>query len=345
MSQAVLKKAPSPWLDTHDAKAVEYECAAQLAEAQNDLETRLEDLEVIMGTPSRQVSLANSTSGKEGFTNVMKNDLSSSLVINTTETNQICGGSCAPIPLSHTDIGDSRLIGVSGLIVIRLLCLGCLGIMAGLSFSLRKTAPLEFLLIELFVWLHVLILLLYPFLLLGSIMTMQYPDDDDTNLFGEDYHGKWSGWNLLATACHVVKAFSITEVIRLLISNAVPSMRPFYGQKDAESLFSLLSVFAVQRYLLLVVAITEILFSTTPQQVLNIAIVVLISTCWETIMSVTQNPGKSVGERIVIMLSNIALATATSVVLILLQTLFSRTSSKLSSTSDSDNASSSVEFI
>lgn len=330
MSQTELKKVPTQWLDMRDAKTVDYECTAQVVEAQSNLVTCLEDLDVIMGMPSRQTSSAKPSSVKGGFTHAVRNDSSSSLIIGTADTEWICGKSCVPAALSYTHIGDSRLIGVSGLIFLRLLCLGSLGIMAGVSFSLRRTAPLDCLLIELSVWLHVLFLLLYPFLMFSCIMTMQYPDEDD--IFEENRYGTWSRWNSLATACHVVKALSITELIRLFILNAIPLIQPFHGRKEAESLFSLQSVFAVQKYLLAAVAIIEILFPTTPQQILNVAIVVLISTCWETILYVTRNSGQTVGQRIMIMLASIALSAVVSVAMILLQTLFSRNSSKLSST-------------
>lgn len=343
MSQIALKKVPTQWLDIRDAKAGDDERPAQLAEAQSYSETRLEELEVIMGILSRQTSPKEASLRKRSFTDTVAIDLGASMIVNTADARQVCGGSCVPSPLTYTHIGASRLIGVYGIIFVRLVCLSGLGIMAGQSFYLRNTVPLHYLLVELFVWLQALFLFLYPFLMFGSFMSVQYPEDFDA--FDEDHGSTWSRWNLLASACHAVKTFSVTEVIRLLLLNIIPSMQPSYRYEGTEPMFSLQSVFAIQRYVLAVAAILEVLFSTTPQQTYNIAIVALLSTCWETIMCVIRDPEKPVIERVVIMLGSIAVATATSAAIVLLQAFFSRTSSKLSSSNDSGSTSPSLEFF
>lgn len=221
--------------------------------------------------------------------------------------------------VTYVEIGSGRGIGDCGLLVSRGVILSALAISAGVAFAMRDNVPATLLLTELFMWLHVLHLLLIPFLLLASLMAANWPLDEYED-GGKQRGGSF--WTALTVASHVAATFSQAELIRLFVLNAVPSLQPINSTGSADSLFSLRSVFAFQRYLMAGFSIIELLFSKAPQRFLYTVVVLFFSTCWEASMYRIRVLEKTVGARVGLLIGSIALVVNLSILKVAIQNAF-----------------------
>lgn len=336
MSDHKLQKIPTQWLDEHDDKAAENGGGDLHGDSKAQGRTS-QEFEVIIGTLSKQSSAGPESEGHEGYKVSMISGKKSGERPQDTDRNQYRLSWCRnSLTLTSFDIGSSRFIRKQTLLCVRVGGLAVLGIFAGMWLSERRSTHIQSLLMELFVWDHGLFLLVQPFLVAGSLMAIYLSGDNQA----EECNKPSCCWTAVAVSSHVVKTFSVTEVIRLLTLNVAHSLQPPYGELGTKAVFSLGSVFASQRYVLVAVSAIEIIFCATPQHVICIAVVALISACWEALVFVIRGP-KPLTERLIVLFGSTGVAAATSAVIVLLSGYLARVQAHLTSESEGNAAASS----
>lgn len=221
--------------------------------------------------------------------------------------------------ISYSDVGGARRIPNWSLLATRLIILSALGILAGLSFSLRNTIPLRNLLSELFVWLHVLHFVIIPLLiiaslLIGSTLPDDYMDRDFSD--SEDLPPLANGtlWASINAISHTIRVLSQAEIVRLLVLHFFPTLQPFEPRQASTGVFSLSSVFSFQRYVMAVFSLTEVVFSTAPERLSHSACVLFLSCCWEVYVFRLRAIDKPIGTRVGLVLMGITVAVSLSIV-------------------------------
>lgn len=311
-----LKRLPTEWLDKQDARGNEDTNGRRTATKPS--KNHLHEVELIIGRLSLEPStefehsgLPKSATPKNRPTETYKRDILNQY----QDESAVCMRYIVPNSLRCEDIGTARLIGNRTFFVLRVISMGTLGILVGVCLSNRKEANAKSLVMELFVWLHPATLLLMPFLVAGSVMTLNYANQ---SLGEKDIGGHYcNSWTALAYASHVARTFAITELIRLLIFGYFPMLQPFLGVEETGSLYSLRSSFAIQRYALGAVAIVEILFSTTPQHWMHIVAVFICSASWETIIFLLRSTHTAIGKRLTVLFGSVSIAIITSTAIVL----------------------------
>lgn len=330
MSSA-LRKLPTLWLDSRDRDR-KNDVGAGAESSELPKNNSKSDLEIVMGELSRDTSLE----GNEwrARTSNIQHEQERDIAVQSprryhrdreklhstarrTDT-PACLTSCrlSSVHATYAEIGAARCIGDCGLLVFRLVILSVLGISAGVSFSVRDTVPISCLLTELFIWLHALHLLLIPFLLVTSLMAANIPSDESGE--GQRPLGG-SIWTVVSTASHVAHSFSQFELIRLFVLHSVPSLQPFKSATETNDIFSLRSIFAVQRYIMAGFSVTELLFSKAPHHFLHTAMVLVLSMCWEICMYLLRVLEKTVGVRVGLLIGSVALAVGLSALNVIAQ--------------------------
>lgn len=331
MSGNSLRKLPTLWLDSRDDGNDVGAIAGTGDSAEVRKNTSKNDWVVIMGNTSRETS-PERNERRDCTLGTRPERERKDYVQSPRHSNRHGRRSCFPgrrnrpmlmvsccLPstsVTYIEIGSGRGIGDCGLLLSRGVIFSALGISAGISFAMRDNVPAIAFLTELFMWLHALHLLLIPFLLLASLMAANRPLDEYEE--AEEQRGI-SLWTIVNVASHVVSTFSQAELIRLFVLNAVPSLQPTNVAASANSVYSLRSVFAFQRYLMAGYSITELLFSKAPQHFFYTLMVLFVSACWEICMYRIRVLEKTVGSRVGLLIGSVALVVNLSVLNVIIQ--------------------------
>lgn len=221
-------------------------------------------------------------------------------------------------------MGCKRFLPNSTLLVIRIISLCVLWTSAALPFFFRN-ASLFSLLPEMFPWLHFFFIVFYPLVVMSSFKILCDPPLYESQNI-EDAKPLWA---CIGIVSHIIVTFSFIELIRLLILHDVPSFRPNFST-DSAVIYSLWSMYALQRYAMAVVAALELTFSRIPHRLYNIPLILFTSTCWEASMSHFRFVEKTSRERVALVLGPVALAVSISALCIGINHMLSKLTSKLS---------------
>lgn len=350
MSEGVFRKLRSQWLDKNDEQPANEFSTSDEGGTNEEAETEQNKWETILGSTSRELS-------PDGLRSVPQYKIDKRCDSNEKESHDSSGQpkseeSCISRCSSGTDqlcplfvnksspsrelhrfqVGSGRFVADKALLTIRILLLCALGISAGSSFSMRSTISISMLITELFPWLHFAFILCYPVLVVFSLKVCHSSLKSQET---QDLAAAKLTWNIVGTVSHLVGTFSVTELVRLLTLNGVPSLRSNVTVENS-TMYSLGSAFAVQRYIMTVVAVLELIFSRAPQRLYNVFLVFLASVFWEGAMSHFRFVGKSAAERGSLVAGSIAVAVGVSALFIYIDHMLAICTSRFSDESTAD---------
>lgn len=224
---------------------------------------------------------------------------------------QICGKEYRLFGgLTFLDVGSGRIIGTRALLLMRVIFLFVYGVSVGFSYASGEELPLKVVLSQTFVWVHVGLVLVIPFLLLSSLVTLRWrscvsPEDSGPR--------KQKIWVISSVCFQVLSSLAQTEVVRLFVLRVIPSLRPRWGYADAEPIFSLTSAFSRQIYILAGTCVLEVVFSRNPHRLENVLVTVVVSSLLETIALLIQPVEQNAGVKIAIGVCNAIVVALVSI--------------------------------
>lgn len=210
-------------------------------------------------------------------------------------------------PVSEADIATSSLVSKQVLLGLRVVLLLANALCLGILYRFQNHSSVSFrnLAIEMTPWLHVIFVLMLACTMHASLHSIMYPRIKAT---------PFAFWTLFAISNQTLATLAQSELIRLFILSQVPWLRPADAGAGAETIFSLTSIFAIQRYTLFVSSLVVDFISNTPFRVTYISVPVLVSIAWEVaLFKWRRGSGDGLGAAVAVAIGGVGLTVKSAV--------------------------------